>query len=107
LSHAIVVGEIYEKRREDNQCSLEKIRDNGLATDFEYAFVKGKNTGYKYAAPLIWFVDYLGELKSKKLFGINDGTLSALSPAASLIFVERSRIFTCFATRQSLCPTGS
>ena len=47
LSHAIVVGQLYETKDFDF-CSLEKIRENGLATELEYKVLKAKRTGYRY-----------------------------------------------------------
>jgi hypothetical protein len=86
LSHAIVVGELYEARK-NAFSTLERIQDSGLATGSECNFLNTK-PHYKFAAPLVWFMDLLDELQKKKLLNVDIALINAL--ADNILLMRRS-----------------
>lgn len=74
LSHAIVIGQLYEKPDNDFS-SLDKLLACGLATKKEYDFLNGQSTDFKFVAPLVWFQDIIRKMVENKTFGFDSGKL--------------------------------
>jgi len=79
LSHAIVIGELYEGTPSPFS-PVDKLIDTGLATKAELMFLKKVNSPCKYAAPLFWFRDFMAKLRDEELFGVDDECFNQVAP---------------------------
>lgn len=79
LSHAIVVGEVYEGKP-NNFYPLDKLVSTGLVKDIELSFLKEQNSRWKYVAPLVWFGDFMAELRDNEIFGVDDACINQVAP---------------------------
>eukprot|EP00565_Helicotheca_tamesis_P007237 CAMPEP_0185741032 /NCGR_PEP_ID=MMETSP1171-20130828/38739_1 /TAXON_ID=374046 /ORGANISM="Helicotheca tamensis, Strain CCMP826" /LENGTH=544 /DNA_ID=CAMNT_0028412969 /DNA_START=63 /DNA_END=1697 /DNA_ORIENTATION=+ len=77
LAHALTVGELYEKKPNEFT-SLKHIRDFGLLTDLEYDYMD-RFPRSRYAAPFVWFLDLLHDLKDKGQCGVSFDTIIVFS----------------------------
>lgn len=81
LSHALVVGDVYEMKH-NAFASLDNLVNYGLATPKEARFLGKQESRYKYVAPIMWYINLLENLQRKDLYGVDAGTVNALSGGA-------------------------
>lgn len=79
LSHANVAGEVYEGKP-NNFYPLDNLVSTGLVKDIELSFLKEQNSRWKYVAPLVWFGDFMAELRDNELFGVDYACINQVAP---------------------------
>ena len=100
LSHALVVGEVFEGKRNEF-ASLDNLVKYGLATAKECTFLKRQDSRYKYAAPFLWFMDLIEDLQRLDAYGVNEGTVNTLSTGAIGI---RRKLADLYALKETPIP---